>query len=233
MGGASSATKQQQQLTLQETKQQMGFQQQLMSLFQSQFASQKSTLDFLQNTLKPVIANAQAGNGFSPEELAAMRTQATDTVSNQFTNAQAALNQKLATSGSPNVTSGVTVGADTALLNAEAQTKAGTQNNITLANAEQARANLFNAVASLSGVAAQQSPNALESGAIEGGSTVAGLGGSQANLQNAITQADSNSFFGKLGGAFATGLGSGLAGFMTGGTNLASIFGAPNNAPKG
>lgn len=211
-GGASSATKQQQNLNLQETQQTMQFQQQLMSLFQQQFANQKSQLDFLKGVMQPVIKDAEAGKGFSDSELAAMRTGATDTLSGQFQNAQQALNQTLKTSGDANVPSGVTAGADLALINSEAQAKANAQNNITVANAQQARSNLFNAANVLNGVAAESSPNALESGAIEGGSTVAGLSGAQSGLQNAITNANSNSFFGRLMNGFGSSLGNFLGG---------------------
>src|SRR6185312_2155481 len=137
-GGGSSETKQQQQLNLQETQQQMQFNQQLMGLFQQQFQNQQNQLNFLKGVMQPVITNAQAGKGFSDEALTAMRTGATDQLSSQFQNAQAALNQQLKTSGDANIPSGVTVGADTALLNEEAKTNAGAQNNITLANAQQA-----------------------------------------------------------------------------------------------
>lgn len=216
MGGASSATKQQQQLTLQETQQQMSFNSQLMGLFQQQFQNQQNQLNFLKGVMQPVITNAQAGKGFSDEALNAMRTSATDTLSGQFQNAQAALNQQLRSSGSANIPSGVNVGADMALLQEQAKENAAAQNTITLANQQQATSNLFNAANVLNGVAAQNSPNALMSGSLEGGSTVAGLGGAQSQLQNAITNANSNSFFGKLGGAFATTLGKTLGGGLSG-----------------
>jgi len=211
-GGASSATKQQQQLQLQQTQQQMSFNQQLMSLFQQQFATQKGTLDFLKGVMQPVIKDAQAGKGFSDAELAAMRTSATDQLSGNFQNAQAALNQTLRSQGSADVPSGVTVGADTALLNSQAQAQAGTQNQITIANAQQANSNLFNAANVLNGVAAQENPNPLASEANQGSGEVANLGSSQSALQNAITNANSNSFFGRLGGSFASALGNSLGG---------------------
>ena len=212
MGGASQATKQQQQLELQQTQQTMAFDQQLMGMFTQQFQNQQNQLNFLKGVMQPVISQAQTGQGFSDQALAAMRTSATDTISGQFANAQQALNQTLRTSGDANVPSGVTVGADTALLNSAAQQQAGAQNNITLASAQQAQSNLFNAANVLNGVAAQNSPNALMSGSLEGGSTVASLGSSQAALQNAITQANSNSFFGKLSSSFAGALGNTLGG---------------------
>lgn len=216
-GGASSATKEQQQLTSEQTQQTMAFDKQLMELFQKQYATQQTQLNFLTSILKPVAENAAAGNGFTKPELAAMRTSATDELTAQEQNAQKALNQTLKTSGDANIPSGVTVGANLALQNQEFQANAGTQNQITVANAQQANSNLFNAVSALSGVAQQESPNALESGALEGGSTVANLGGTQGNLQNSIVNANSNSFFGKLGGAFATSLGGGLGTALTAG----------------
>lgn len=208
MGGPSQATKDQQQVTLQASKQELQFQSQLMSLFQQQFADQKGVLDFLQGTLKPVIADAEAGKGFSTDEEAAMRTSATDAVSSQFQNAQQALNQELRSSGNANVPSGVTAGADTALLTEEAKTQAGTQNQITVAKAQQARSNLFNAVNALNGVAAQVNPLGYGSEASGAGGTIAGLSGAQSSLQNAITQANNSSFFGKLMTGITTGIGN-------------------------
>lgn len=217
MGGPSQATKDQQQVTLQASKQELQFQSQLMSLFQQQFANQKGVLDFLQGTLKPVIAQAEAGKGFSDAELNAMRTSSTDAVSSQFQNAQQALNQELRSSGSANVPSGVTAGADTALLAQAAQTQAGTQNQLTVANAQQARSNLFNAVNALQGVGAQINPLGYGSEASGAGGTVAGLSGAQSSLQNSITNANNSSFFGRLGGSFASALGGGLGNFVFGG----------------
>lgn len=226
-GGASSATTQQQNLTTQQTQQTMAFDQQLQQLFQKQYGTQQTQLDFLNSVLKPVVANAQAGNGMSPAELAALRTSTTDQLSTQEQHAQAALNQTLKSSGDSNVPSGVTVGANAALANQEFQANANAQNSITIANAQQANSNLFNAVGALSGVAQQENPNALQSGALEGGSTVAGLGSAQSGLQNSITQANANSFFGKLGSSFASGLGGGLSGALTGGIGQALPFANP------
>jgi hypothetical protein len=226
-GGASSATKEQQSLTTEQTQQTMAFDQQLEGLFQKQYATQQTQLNFLQSILKPVAANAEAGNGFTKPELAAMRTSATDQISAQEQNAQKALNETLKTSGDANIPSGVTVGADEALANQAFQAKAGAQNNITVQNAEQANSNLFNAVSALNGVATEESPTSLESGSLEGGSTVAGLSSAQGGLQNSITNANSNSFFGKLGSGFASGLGGGLAGALTGGVGMALPFANP------
>lgn len=175
--------------------------------------------------MQPVLTDAQAGKGFSDEETAAMRTGATDTISQQFTNAQQALNQQLKTAGDVNVPSGVTAGADLALLQEQAKQNAAAQNTITLANAQQARSNLFNAANVLNGVAAQNSPNALMSGSLSGGATVAGLSGAQSSLQNVINQANANSFFGKLSSSLGSGLGAALGGVGIGelGTGLSLL----------
>lgn len=207
-GGASAATKQQQQVTLQASQQQLGFDKQLMDLFQKQYANQKDTLDFLQNTLKPIVAQSEAGHGFTPATEAAMRTSATDTLSQNFQNAQAALNQTLKTSGDANVPSGVTVGANAALFNQEAIAKAGAQRDITVQNASFANSNLWNALNGLEGNAAQVNPLGYSSAATGGSGTVAGLGSAQGNLQSAITSANNSSFFGKLTTGLATGIGN-------------------------
>jgi hypothetical protein len=213
-GGPSEATQEQQQVTLQASQQELGFQSQLMTLFQQQFSDQKGVLDFLQSTIKPVITAAESGQGFSPQALSAMRTTATDTTASQFQNAQAALNQELKTSGSANVPSGVTVGADAALAAQAAETQAGGQNQITLANQQQAQSNLWNGINALNGVAAQVNPLGYGSEASGAGGTVAGLSGAQSGLQNAITNANNSSFWGSLsrglGGALGSGLGNSL-----------------------
>lgn len=210
MGGASSATKQQQQLELQQTQMSMQFNQQLMDLFHKQFQNQQEQLNFLKGVMQPVITQAQAGHGFSDQALAALRTTATDTLSGQFDNAKAALAQTLKTSGDANVPSGVTAGMDLALINSEAQARASAQNQITLADQQQAQSNLFNAANVLNGVAAQNNPSVLMEGFNQGAGAVAGLGQSQSALQNAITNA--SGFFGKLASSFASALGNTLGG---------------------
>lgn len=218
-GGGSSQTKQQQQVNLEASQQQLQFNEQLMGLFQQQFQNQQNQLNFLKGVMQPVITQAQAGKGFSDEEEAAMRTSATDNLSQQFTNAKQALNQELKTSGSSNIPSGITVGADLSLLTEEAKQQAAAQNTITLASAQQARSNLFNAANVLNGVAAQNNPNPIAGEATAGSSAVAGLSGAQGELQNAITNSSNLSFFGKL----ATGLGNFIGG-SSGQGGLASVL---------
>jgi hypothetical protein len=226
-GGPSQQTQEQQSLNIQQTQQTMQFDSQLMTLFNQQYANQQSQLNFLKGVLQPELTQSAAGNGFSKPALAAMRTGATDTISSSYQNAQRALNQTERSSSDVNIPSGVNAANDAALVNSEAQTKAGAQNQITIDNESQAQSNLWNAVNALNGVAAQNSPAALENGAIEGGNTVASLGSSQANLQNAITNANSSSFLGTFGKALGGGLGGGIAGMAgdAGDSELMSVFG--------
>jgi hypothetical protein len=226
-GGPSQATQEQQQVNLEASQQELQFQSQLMTLFQQQFGEQSQETNFLKGVLEPEITQAQSGQGFSPQALAALRTSATDTTSAQFQNAQAALNQELKTSGSANVPSGVTVGADQALLTAQAQTQSGQQNQITLANQQQAQNNFWNAINALNGVAAQQNPLGYAGSASGAGGTIAGLSGAQSSLQNSITNANNSSFFGSLSRGLGSGLGSGLAGAILGGTGMALPFANP------
>jgi hypothetical protein len=208
----SSQTKEQQQATLEQTQTTMAFDKQLMDLFQKQFANQQDQLTFLKGILQPVATAAAAGKGFQPAEEAALRATAADTIAGNFANAKTALNQTLREQGDINVPSGVTVGADLALANQTAQQESAAQNQITLANAEQARQNLFNATDRLSNVANLTNPNPLAGEANSSAGTVAGLSGSQAGLQNAITSAQQGSFFNKLTGGFASALGNTLGG---------------------
>lgn len=227
MGGPSKATRQQQQVNLEASQQQLSFDNQLMDLFQKQYANQKSVLDFLQGTAKSIVSQAETGKGFDASTEAALRTSATEGLTNQFQNAQAALNQQLRSSGDINVPSGVTAGLDAGLLNEEAKAQAGAQRDITVQSAQLANSNLFNALNVLNGVSAQTNPLGYSSAATGGSGAVAGLGESQSALQNAITNASNSSFFGKLGGAFASGLGGALAGATTGGIGMALPFANP------
>lgn len=208
MGGPSAATKAQQQVNLEASQKQLQFDDQLMELFQKQFASQKNVLDMLQNFSQGIIQQSMEGKGFTPATEAAMRTSATEGLTNEFQNAQAALNQELKTSGSADVPSGVTGGLETALLNSEAQAKAGAQRDITVQNASLANSNLWNAFNVLNGVSAQTNPLGYSSAATGGSGAVAGLGSAQSNLQNAITNANNSSFFGKVTSGLANAIGN-------------------------
>lgn len=178
----------------------LDFQNQLISIFKGQYANQTSTLNFLQGQLQPNIA--AGGQGYTPEQLAAQRTSASDTNSQQFTNAQMALQNQISTASGGSKLTGVSGAAvqDMAALDvAGAQTEATSQNAITTGDANLQQQNYWAGINALNGVAAQVNPLGYASAASGASSGVAA--NSNANT-NAITASNGplNSIFGAVGG---------------------------------
>jgi hypothetical protein len=176
--------------------QQAAFNSQLMSIFQTQFSKNSQILDYLTTTLKPMIDNPQ---GYSPEALATLRTQAKESAANATANAQQAYQTQAYAHGGRDLPSGVDAQVEGSISSAGAQQEAGAQQNITLANENLKQANFWNAISSLSGNAAQFNPLGYANAATSGGNTVANL--SQANTSSQ----QSGLLSGLLGGAFGAG----------------------------
>lgn len=198
-----------------------------MSLFQQQYATQSSTLQYLQNQLKPIVSDSENGQGMSTAALNAMRTSATDTISSQYQSAQQALNEQQAGQmGGTNVLpSGTRAQLDAGLLSSEAQTKAGTQNQITQYNQNLATSNLWNAFNVMQGNTAQENPLGYASAATGGSGAIASLSGAQSQLQNSITNANNSGFFGSLMNSLGSGLGSMATGGNSGGGSMSGGVG--------
>lgn len=176
---------------------QLDLNRQLLQTFQTQFGKQSQITDLLTKNLQPLIDNPQ---GYSPEELQALRTQTSDTNSGQFNDAQKALNDQLAArGGASTLPSGVDAQLRAQLAEAGAKTEAGSQNQITLNNEELKRQNFFNAVNALSGNAQILNPLGYAGGATAGGNTVA-------NLSQAVTASNQSSLGAALGGIVGGGL---------------------------
>jgi hypothetical protein len=192
----------------------------LQNLMQQQYSNQSAQLKFLQGQLEPEIS--AGGQGYTPAQLAAQRTGATDTNAQQYEQAQEALNNQITdASGGSKLTgvAGATTEADAQLLNAEAQTQAASQENITQNNANLQQQNYWNSINALNGVAAQENPLGYASAA--NGASEASSAASQANSQH--IQATSSSFLGgALGGLFG-GAGTAAAGIWC--FIFASFFG--------
>lgn len=196
----------------------VSFDQSLMSIFQKQYATQQSQLSYLQNKMEPIIN--QGGTGYTSEQLASMRTQATDTNSAQFQASQQALNNYITQQSGGSKLSGVagsTIQANAELMAAEAQTQAGSQENITAQNAQLQQQNYWNAINALNGVAAQENPLGYASASNQAGSTVAGLVDANANYM----KASQSPLMGALGGMIG-----GAAGGLFQGAGAAGGFGA-------
>jgi len=179
------------------------FQDTLTKAFQTQFGQNQQIYKFLTDTLMPQITNPQ---GYGADELATMRTGATDTIAQQYQDAQKALQNEQFINGSENLPSGVNSMQTGALKLGQARDTSTAQNNITLQDANLKRQNYWDAVSALNGVS--QGNNALTTaGAANGaGSTTSGL--SQAvTASKAASLSPINSLIGAGGGIAASLLG--------------------------
>lgn len=192
----------------------VGFQKTLMNMFQTQFGKQSQILNFISGKMTSQIASPQ---GFTPQTMAAMNTQATEGVANEFTQANTAAKEMEAQQGGNGLPSGVAAQITGQNANAAAQTEAGAQNQIQLANAQQQQQNYWNAVSTLSGTAQQENPDALITGANGAGSEVADLSKAvSSSQQTGFTNTLANGFAGTLGktlggGSISGGGGSGTS----------------------
>jgi hypothetical protein len=213
----------------QNMAQQMAFNQQLIGIFNKQYADQKAVLDYLKGKFQPMIDNP---TGYSDSALAAMRTSATDQLSNQYQNARSALQDYEFQNGGRDLPSGVNSQLMASLLNSEASDKASTQNNITMADENLKQMNYWNAVNALQGNAAMLAPQSYAGAATSAADSAVGAGNSVANLSQAYAQSKKG-FWSNLGNAFGSALGSGLGGWLGGmGTKIpgmcwvaAAVFG--------
>lgn len=169
----------------------------LMQDFQTQYGAQSSVLNYLTGILKPMLE--AGGQGFSPQTLAAMRTGAADTTAQQYQNAAKALQTRQAVNGGAGLPSGVNAQQQEELAQAAAGQNATAQENISMANEQQRERNLEFGTNALMGIAGEQNPLGYAGAADNAGRT-------QADIENANTQQDANSFT----GSFKKGIGSSL-----------------------
>jgi hypothetical protein len=185
-------------------------------LFQQQFANQQQTLNFLQGYLEPLIKNP---TGYSPEAMTAMRTSASDTISQQYKNAEQNFQNRSFVLGARQLPSGALLKGEEAIQQAHAADEANAQNQITLSNEQLKQTNFWNAISALSGVGGMQNPSYLLSGANQAGanawqSTSVAYAPSNfwGNLAGAALGGGLNAFTGGLGGTAASKLGGKLFG---------------------
>ncbi len=175
---------------------QLQFNQQLMSLFQQQFGKQNAITDQLTKTLMPMLQNPQ---GYSPEALAALRSQAKESAADSYANAEKAFQTQSFARGGRDLPSGVDEQVQGAISGGAAAQEAGAQQNITLANENQKQSNFWNAINGLNGVSAQLNPLGYAGAATSGSGAVAGL-------SNAVTSSQQSGVLGGiLGGVFGAG----------------------------
>ncbi len=163
----------------------------LQKVFEANNAHQQDQLNFLTNTLQSGITNPQ---GYSPETLAAMHTQATEAGAQNTKNVMQAVNEKFATqTGADSLPSGVQEQvqsqAATAIANNEAQQQLG----ITQANGQLQNDNKWKAVQAEEGVAGLENPEGIANSAT-------GSAGTVSNLSEAVTRANGPGIGSILGG---------------------------------
>lgn len=211
----------------------------LRQLFSQQFATQQSTLKMLQDNFQKYVTNPQ---GYSPESLTAMRTQASDTLAGQFNAAKQQFQNRSFVLGGRQLPSGALLAGENALDIAHAGAESQAQLGITQANEQQKLANMFQAAGILGNVAGLQSPNALLSGAINQG---------QISDKEIAAAFPASSWLGNLFGGIAGGLvgmipgvgpllaplASGAVSGLAGGSgsaspfNLGGLFGGGSSGP--
>lgn len=169
---------------------QANFDNTLQGIFQAQYANQTQVLQYLQGKLQNALNNNQ---GYTPGQLTALRTGATDTTAQEAQNAQAGANAAAIRTGGSALPSGVSAMIESSVAQQAAQQQAQAQNAITTANANLQQQNFWNASNVLSGTAAQFNPLGYANSATSGSGAVAGL-------SNAVTNANGPTFGQILGG---------------------------------
>lgn len=199
---------------------QAAFDTQLQGMMKSQYGNSQQIYGFLKNILEPQIA--KGGEGYTPEQLTAMRTGATDQISSGYNNAQAALqNRENQQNGGSDLPSGVNSQLSASLLSNEAQAQAGAQNDITTQNANLQQTNYWNSINALAGQQASLNPLGYANSATSGSGAVS-------NLSQAVTASSGPTFGSILGGvlgAAAGGASSALTGHFAGCWIAARVFG--------
>lgn len=175
----------------------------LNSSFQTAFANNQTMLNKLQSTLTDKVNNPQ---GFDPKTLALMKTNASDTVTQQTANAQVAANTYLSTHGGPDLGSGVGAQIKGSIAGAGATETAKEESGIDVENGMLQNQNYWNAVNGLTSVASAENPTAYANAANGSANATADL--SKAYL--ASTQAGWQDTMGVISGA--AGLASAAAG---------------------
>lgn len=127
----------------------------LQSSFKTTFAANQAILGNLTSILTKAIASPQ---GYSPAELTALRTTATDTVAQQTSNATRAASEYSATHGGADLGSGVNAQIQGQIQAEGMKTLSTEQNQISIANAERQQQNYWQAISGLQQVGAQYNP---------------------------------------------------------------------------
>jgi len=192
---------------------QAGFNNVLQAAFKQQFGASSAVLNFLNGKLTDMANNP---TGFSPQALAAARTNAIQQSATDVNNATKAAQASAAAHGGNGLPSGVQAQIAGQIQAAGANEESNNLNQINLANEQQRQQNYWAAIQGLGSVANAENPTGFGSLANGGQSALASLSG-------ADTAAKQTSFGNELASGFGSALGKGLGGFATSG--LSGAFG--------
>lgn len=194
----------------------------LQSSFKTAFAANQSILGGLTATLTKAIASPQ---GYTPAEMAALRTGVTDSVASGTANATRANAAFAATHGGADLGSGVAAQIQGQTQEAGMVANSQGQNQITIGNAERQQENYWKAINGLTNVGAAYNPQSYATA--ETGSANATSTASQ--VVDAERQQSWNNAFGVVKGV--AGLASAAAGIPSfgGGGGAAPVSGTPSS----
>lgn len=182
----------------------------LQSSFKTSFAANQSILANLSSTLTQAIAHPQ---GYTPQEMAALRTGVTDSVATGTASATRAVGAYNASHGGADLGSGVAAQIEGGIQATGMQANSQGQNQISIANAEAQRANYWSAINGLTQVGAAYNPTGYAG--VETGSANATTSASQ--VVDAERQQSWNNAFGVV---------KGVAGLATAAAGIPSFGGS-------
>lgn len=204
---------------------QAAFYQTLTADYGTQFKNQSNILASLQAAFTPILQAGPGQYGFTTGEDTTLRTTAADSIARNFSGAQTALNESIASRGGGNtfLPSGAADQLSAGLLGSEAAAQSTASNNITQAGFNQGAANFNTAAGILGGAAAQYNPLGYAGAGTNAGNSAFS---SATTLYNQGT-AWQSALGGILGGAAGAFLGNPALGGILGSS------GTPGNVPPG
>jgi hypothetical protein len=191
------------------------FTNQLTSNYATLFSEEQGNIQNLKNILNPIAAAGESQTGMSPEELAALNTQAIDSSGASYANEARALGSQLAgRGGSSGLESGVSQQLKAGLASEAGSNLANNELNITNENYAQGRQNFQNALGGLETLNNAYNATAAASPAIN-------------SAQNAFNMATTDFNEGQQGLAMIGGIaGAGLSALSGGLSNLDTTGGS-------
>lgn len=202
---------------------QSAFMGQLQQNYATQFAGQSAVLDSLKQAFSPILAAGPSQFGLSPQETAALRTQADSGTAASYRNARQAAGENLAAVGGGGtfLPSSTKAGIMSNIATSAAQQQSQQQLGITQYGYDVGRQNFLNANNALSGVAREMNPLGYSGAATSAGEAAFG---SEQEIQRANAASSpwstiggliggaAGSFLGPLGGSLGKSLGSKIGG---------------------